>query len=242
MADLADALENALLEFGWALAGWDEKRTRSAICSLLDRARRAERGEKITWRGKRVDARYRLSGTRVAELLDVSTAEARALHLVYAAAEAKQERKEQAVGRCREKQGVVSRDARREKRRNLAARAQVLMAGGMRLRERPPRRWVWPNRRCRIRFMSSAPPARTDERTVSCPKNAIAYGPRRGHGAKSSEIDGSRNCKAEGEAGAVIELRLSVGGGYARHRPRALASHPNRLCVQSIQPWGRLPR
>ena len=53
----AEVLEARLHELGQAVAGWDAKRTHSAVCSVLSRARRAARGEKLTWRGKRIDPR-----------------------------------------------------------------------------------------------------------------------------------------------------------------------------------------
>jgi hypothetical protein len=66
---------------------WREQETVSRMSSVIGRAERAARGERVIYRGKEIDPRYRFRTDTIVELLDITEAEMRACglrHLVSA--------------------------------------------------------------------------------------------------------------------------------------------------------------
>ena len=57
---------------------WRERETASRMSSVIARAEQAARGERIDYRGRMVDPRYRFRTSTIIELLDITEAEMRA--------------------------------------------------------------------------------------------------------------------------------------------------------------------
>jgi hypothetical protein len=118
------------------VAGWGKREARSVACSVIRRAEKAARGEKIEWNGKLIDPRYRMSGATVARFLNVTAKEARDLNLAYVAPEdVKAERRRAAVRKCRQKKGVVDQKERRAQRQRHAAEIAKMRAEKRSFRE-----------------------------------------------------------------------------------------------------------
>ena len=116
-------------------AGWTKRDVRNRMSSVIKRAQKSARGEKITYRGRRVDPRYRMMGCTMAEWLDVTADEAAILHLsLVMPAEQKRERRREAVRACRERQGTVDRASRQAHRKKLAGEISALKGKGRSLR------------------------------------------------------------------------------------------------------------
>jgi hypothetical protein len=116
-------------------ARWTGRDVRARMCSVIKRAQMSARGEKIIFRGRRVDPRYRFMGSTIAAWLDVTASEAASLHLnLVLPAELKSERRREAVRAHRNRNGGVTRESRRARRLELAAQISALVGNGMPLR------------------------------------------------------------------------------------------------------------
>lgn len=116
-------------------ARWSNRDVRARMCSVLKRAQRSARGEKVIYRGRRVDPRYRFKGCTIADWLGVTASEGAHLQLsLVLPAEAKLERRREAVRAHRNRNGVVSRESRRVNRMQMAAKIDELIGAGKSLR------------------------------------------------------------------------------------------------------------
>ena len=60
---------------------WSERETASRMSAVIKRAESAARGEKVDWRGRLVDPRYRFQSRTIIDLLEITEAEMRACEL-----------------------------------------------------------------------------------------------------------------------------------------------------------------
>jgi hypothetical protein len=114
------------------VAGWSEREVRSVACTVLRKAEKAARGEKVKFRKQSRDPRYTMRGTTVAEYLNVTPDEVRRLDLLLVVpSDLKKERRKAAVQKYRRRKGVVSRDDRRDARQVMAERVHELRSERM---------------------------------------------------------------------------------------------------------------
>lgn len=69
------SLEEKLIQLGRKHAGWSEAETRSRMGTIIRLAHEAAAGEKVEWKGRKVDPRYRLSNNKIIKDLCITPSE-----------------------------------------------------------------------------------------------------------------------------------------------------------------------
>jgi hypothetical protein len=72
-------LEREIITLGRNYAGWSEAETRSRMQAVISRAHSAAAGDKVHWRGRQRDARYRLTNEEIIFRLEIDSEEERHL-------------------------------------------------------------------------------------------------------------------------------------------------------------------
>lgn len=119
-----------------AFAGWRESETRSRMQSVISRAMKAAKGEKVEWNGQQIDARYHFRDETIVEWLNITEDEMRLLrfrHLVTnaIAAERHRQKAREHDTKKRRSAGLMTRAEYQHQAAERQEKATVLRASGM---------------------------------------------------------------------------------------------------------------
>jgi hypothetical protein len=114
-------LQRELFALAREVGGWNEGRTRSKLHAVFARSRAAARGEKVEWRGMKLDPRYRLKNQTIIEALEITADEEREMRTLISNDERRRRDRERKNPEMSRQEYLVRAAKRRAEARRLAA-------------------------------------------------------------------------------------------------------------------------